>query len=51
MAISLIDFIKDISDNYSVQNFEDIEAGIFVAKIKEDVYLMNHVEVKENSKG
>lgn len=45
--ISLKDFIKDVSDNYSVQHFDDIEEGIFVAKIKGDIYLMNHAEVKQ----
>ena len=44
--ISLTDFIKDISDNYTVENFDDIDGGIFVAKITEDIYLMNHSEVK-----
>ena len=45
--ISLVDFIKDFSDNYSVQHFDDIDHGIFVAKIKGDIYLMNHAEVKK----
>lgn len=44
--VSLTDWIKDLSENYSVNRFDDINSGIFVAKIKEDIYLMNHAEVK-----
>ena len=46
--ISLKDFIKDVSDNYSVQHFDDIDHGIFVAKITEDIYLMNHSGGEKN---
>lgn len=45
--MNLIDWLLDLSENYSVQKFDDIESGTFVAKIKDDIYLMNHVDVKE----
>ena len=48
--ISISDWVKDLSENYSVQQFDDIEAGIFVAKIKSDIYLMNHAEVKQDER-
>lgn len=44
--VSLVDWLKDLSENYSVHKFDDIESGIFVAKITEDIYLMNNAEVK-----
>jgi len=48
--ISLADFINEFSRDYSVQNFDDINSGIFVAKVKEDIYLMKNVDVRENAK-
>lgn len=45
--MNLIDWLLDLSENYSVQKFDDIESGTFVAKIKDDIYLMNHADVKE----
>ena len=45
--LSIGEWLKDLSENYSVEKFEDIESGVFVAKVKEDIYLMNHSEVKE----
>ena len=45
--ISVRDWLTDISANYSVEQFDDIENGVFVAKITEDTYLMNHKDVKE----
>ena len=47
--VSLVEFLDDFSKNYSVQHFDDIESGIFVAKITEDIYLMKNVEVKSNA--
>ena len=47
MSMSLSDWLIDLSENFSVQRFEDIESGTFVAKVKDDVYLMNHAEVKQ----
>ena len=44
--VSLVDWLKDLSENYSVHKFDDIESGTFVAKVKDDVYLINHAEVK-----
>lgn len=44
--ISIGEWVKDLSENYSVQQFDDIESGIFVAKVKEDIYLMSHAELK-----
>ena len=46
MSVSLREWLIELSDNYSVQQFDDIESGTFVAKVKKDVYLMNHVELK-----
>lgn len=46
MSVSLSEWLIDLSENYSVQQFDDIESGTFVAKVKKDVYLMNHVELK-----
>lgn len=45
-----MDWLSDLSKNYSVQHFDDVESGIFVAHVKGDIYLMNHAEVKENAK-
>lgn len=47
--VSLTEFLDDFSKNYSVQRFDDIESGIFVTKIKEDIYLMKNVEVKTHA--
>ena len=44
--VSLVDWILDLSENYSVHRFDDVESGAFVAKVKDDVYLMNHAKVK-----
>lgn len=46
MSVSLSEWLIELSENYSVQQFDDIESGTFVAKVKKDVYLMNHVELK-----
>lgn len=45
--VSLFDWLVELQENYSVQRFEDIESGTFVANIKGDIYLMNHAEVKD----
>lgn len=47
MTVTLIDFINEFSKNYSVQHFDDICAGIFIAKVKEDIYLIENAEVNE----
>lgn len=44
--ISLVDFIKEFSKEYSVQHFDDVESGVFVENIKGDIYLMKDVSVK-----
>lgn len=44
--LSLREWLMDLSENCSVQRFEDVESGTFVARVKGDVYLMNHDEVK-----
>ena len=46
--VGLNEFLDNFSKEYSVQHFDDIETGIFCAKIKEDIYLMKNVEVKQN---
>ena len=43
----LSDFIKNFSNEYSVHRLEDIEAGVFKEKIKDDIYLVKNAEVKE----
>ena len=48
--VSLTEFLDDFSKNYSVQRFDDIESGVFVTKIKGDIYLMKNVEVKTHAK-
>ncbi len=48
--ITIQEWLTNLSENYSVNKFEDIESGTFVAKIKSDIYLMNNAEVKENAK-
>ena len=45
--MSMSEWLTDISENYSVENFDDITNGIFVAKITDDTYLMSHKDVKE----
>lgn len=46
--ISLKEFIKEFSEEYSVKKFEDIDGRIFKAKIKGDIYLISNAEVKES---
>ncbi|WP_292749761.1 hypothetical protein [Methanobrevibacter sp.] len=46
--LTVSEWLGNFSKNYSVQHFDDIESGIFVAKVKEDVYLLKHVEVKKS---
>ena len=48
--ISLGDFINEFSKEYNVQHIDDVESGVFVAKVKEDIYLMKNVEVTANAK-
>lgn len=45
--ITIQDWLINLSKNYSVQRFDDVESGIFVERIKGDVYLMDHAEVKQ----
>ena len=45
--ITITEWLTDLSENYSVQHFDDVESGTFVANVKEDIYLMRHAEVKE----
>lgn len=45
--LTVSEWLGNFSKNYSVQHYDDIESGTFVAKIKEDIYLMNNAEVKE----
>ena len=44
--ITITECLKDQSENYSVQHFDDVESGIFCERIKGDIYLMKHTEVK-----
>lgn len=44
--MNLTDFIKNFSEEYSVHRLEDVDSGIFKAKIKADIYLIQHAEVK-----
>ena len=46
--LSVSAWLQDLSQNYSVEQFDDIESGVFVEKVKGDIYLMNHKEVSEN---
>ena len=46
MSVSLSEWLIELSENCSVQQFDDIESRIFVAKVKEDIYLMSHAELK-----
>ena len=41
-----MEWLTDLSENYSVQHFDDVETGIFCERIKGDIYLMKHAEVK-----
>ena len=45
--MNLADFITNFSNEYSVHRLDDVDSGIFKAKIKADIYLMLHAEVKE----
>lgn len=45
--ITMQEWLKDLSENYSVQHCDDVESGTFVANVKEDIYLIKHAEVKE----
>ena len=45
--LTITEWLNDLSENYSVQHFDDIESGIFCERIKGDIYLMKHAEVKE----
>ena len=45
--MEITEFLDNFSKEYSVQHFDDIDNGIFCAKIKEDIYLMKNVEVKQ----
>lgn len=44
--VTIAEWLKDLSENYSVHKFEDIKTGTFVARVKGDIYLMNNAEVK-----
>lgn len=45
--ISLREWLIDLSENCSVARFDDIGSGIFKARIKDDIYLVSHADVKE----
>lgn len=44
--LSVAEWLTDLSNNYSVQQVEDTKGGIFVERIKGDIYLIKHTEVK-----
>lgn len=45
--ITITEWLKNISENYSVTHFNDVESGTFVSRIKGDIYLMDYSEVRE----
>lgn len=45
--LTITEWLNNLSENYSVQHFDDIKSGIFCERIKGDIYLMKHAEVKE----
>lgn len=45
--ISTTEWLINLSKHYSVQQLDDVKSGTLIAKIKNDIYLMNHEEVKE----
>lgn len=45
--LTLSEWLSDFSKEYSVHHYDDIESGTFVAKVKDDIYLMKDAEVKE----
>lgn len=45
--ITITEWLKNISENYSVTHFNDVESRTFVSRIKGDIYLMDHSEVRE----
>ncbi|WP_458456193.1 hypothetical protein [Methanobrevibacter sp.] len=44
--ITIQDWLIDISKNYSVQHCDDVESETYVAKVKDDIYLMKDAEIK-----
>ena len=46
LKMRLSEFIINFAEEYSVHKLQDIEAGIFVKPIKDDIYLMRDAEVK-----
>ena len=47
IMITIQEWLINLSETCSVQRFEDIESGIFKEKIKDDIYLVSHEDVKE----
>lgn len=47
IMITMQEWLINLSETCSVQRFEDIDSGIFKEKIKDDIYLVSHAEVKE----
>lgn len=45
--ITITEWLTDLSENYSVQHLNDVESGIFVERITEDIYPIKHAEVKK----
>lgn len=45
--INLSEWIMDLSRNYSIQHIDDVENGVFVAPVTNEVYLVKHAEVKK----
>ena len=41
------EFIKNFAEKYSVQKIDDIKSGIIITPIKDDIYLIEHTEVKQ----
>ena len=44
--MTISEWLHDLSENYSVQHCDDVESGTYVAKVKDDIYLMKDAEIK-----
>ena len=39
------DFIRNFAAQYSVQHINDVERGVFMEEIKQDIYLLENCQV------
>ena len=44
--LTLQEWLKDLSENYSVENIDYAESGTFIAQINNDIYLIRHDDLK-----